>query len=83
LKFGGLVMGKLKCLCDYILSDTCGDDGEAFSDELETYHPGEGRSILECPKCGTLAIEDPKESCFVKFYKPDNGQFNALFRRRG
>lgn len=78
-------MGKLRCVCENILSDTCGDDGEAFSqkdmDKDEHYEAGMGRGILECEKCGALAIEDPKESCYVKYYIPENGKFNGLFRQ--
>lgn len=82
-------MGKIKCICDNILSDTCGDDGEAFKETdsyydgshgFECYKEGEGRSILECNKCGCLLIEDPIDSCFVKYYKPVNGMFNKIFR---
>jgi len=81
-------MGKLACICGYILSDNCGCDGEAFSEDQiqfvgfneDYYYPVSfGRSILECPHCGALAIEDPIETCYVKFYKPDNGKYNKLF----
>ncbi len=82
-------MGKLKCICGNILSDTCGDDGEAFTEDQaqeidfhndDCYFAGEGRSILECRKCGALAIEDPIDSCNVKFYEPENKQYNGLFK---
>ena len=70
--FGVYFMGKLACICGNILSDTCGDDGEAFTEdqiqvtdlnetdgfEDEVYIAGEGRSILECEKCGALAYEN-------------------------
>jgi hypothetical protein len=87
-------MGKLLCICGNILSDTCGCDGEAFTEdqmiktdlnetdgfEDEVYIAGDGRSIFECEKCGALAIEDPINSPMVKFYQPENGKFNKLFR---
>lgn len=78
-------MGKLECICGEILSDTCGEDAYAFTEhELDKIGDDERdpdyRGILECPKCGTLAIEDPIDSCEVKFYKPDNCKFNKLFR---
>jgi hypothetical protein len=82
-------MGKIRCICDNILSDTCGEDGEAFrqvdsyegsSAGFEVYREGDGRSILECNKCGCLLIEDPINSNTVKFYKPENGKFNKLFK---
>ncbi len=78
-------MGKLACICGNILSDTCGSGGEAFEEnqmnENEFYLAGEGRSILECEECGALAIEYPIESSYVKYYLPENGKFNGLFRK--
>ncbi len=77
-------MGKLKCICGEILSDTCGDDAYAFTkyqlDQESETQDAYNRGILECPKCGTLAIEDPINSYHVQYYKPENGKFNKLFR---
>lgn len=83
-------MGKIQCLCGNVLHDTCGDDAEIFTEdqivsvgfyENEYYSAGDGRSVLECEKCGRLLIEDPLGSCYVKYYAPDNGVFNKIFRR--
>lgn len=88
-------MGILKCICGNALYDTDGGDGEAFTEdqiiiadlnetdgvEDEVYSSGDGRSILECEECGALAIEDPLESCYVKYYLPENRKFNGLFKR--
>lgn len=82
-------MAKLLCICGNILSDVCGYDAEAFSEnsieliegtQEYAFIPGDGRSILECEKCGALAIEHPFETCFVQFYLPENGKYNDLFR---
>lgn len=87
-------MGKLACICGNILSDVCGNDAEAFredqieiitrigfEDDIECYESGDGRGILECEECGSLAIEDPMNSNTVKFYIPENRKFNKLFRQ--
>lgn len=81
-------MGKLKCVCGNILSDTWGNDAEAFVEnqsrrndmEDEVYMVGDGRGILECEECGTLAIENPLNSSKVSFYMPDNDKCNYLFK---
>lgn len=82
-------MGNLSCICGNILSDICGCDVEAFTqdqirsvdfNENDYFLVGEGKSILECKECGALAIEDPIDSCYVKFYLPENGKFNRLFK---
>lgn len=77
-------MGKLQCICGNILSDTCGDDAYAFTEsQLEEemiYGNADYRGILECPECGTLSIQDPINSPHVKYYRPENGCFNKLFR---
>lgn len=81
-------MANLLCACGNILSDTCGTDAEVFTEDqitdsdypYECYLPGDGRSILECEKCGALAIEDPIGSNMVIFYLPDNDKFNKLFK---
>lgn len=70
-------MGKLKCICGNILSDTCGDHAYAFKDVDK--ESDINRGILECEKCGALCIEDPIDSCYVKFYIPYNGKPNYLF----
>ena len=83
-------MGKLACICGNILSDTCGGDAEIFVEEQieriggcveDHYYPmGDGRGILECEECGTLAIEDPINSATVKFYRPYAKKIDLLFR---
>jgi len=82
-------MGKVACICGNILSDNDYICGEAFKErdsvmdgfqETEYYIVGNGREILECNKCGTLRIEDPIGTCTGIYYKPENGQFNKLFR---
>jgi hypothetical protein len=78
-------MGKLKCICGEILSDTCGDDAYIFTDlEIEKIKADDGyveyRGVLECYECGTLAIEDPIDSNSFLLYKPANGKYNKLFR---
>ena len=76
-------MGRIACLCGNILSDVCGSDAEAFcyneNISAEYYEIGEGREILECDECGCLLIEDPKQTCKVKFYLPENKKCNHLF----
>lgn len=82
-------MGKLLCICNYIMSTTCGEDGEAFKYDdddyiseagFECYKAGDGLSIMECPRCGTLAIDDPhRQKGYVLYYKPENGKYNKLF----
>jgi hypothetical protein len=74
-------MARIVCICGNHLSDACGDDGHCFSGDPGYFHEdsNEYRGILECNECGTLAIEDPKNSCYVKWYKPENGKFNRLF----
>jgi hypothetical protein len=86
-------MVVLKCICGNLLFDTCESDGEAFTEdqgvsvtkigefEDEYYPVGEGRDILECEKCGALAIEDPLDSAYVKYYLPESKKFNGLFKR--
>lgn len=77
-------MGKIRCVCDNIISDVYGWHAESFTEDMigieDAYDPGEGRSILECNKCGCLIIEDPIGTCRVKFYLPENKKFNRLFR---
>lgn len=77
-------MGVLKCICGNLLYDTCGPDGEAFSeiqlDENNKYEAGKGRGILECEKCGAISIENPINSCYVIYYIPENKQYNGLFK---
>ncbi len=70
-------MGKLKCICGNILSDTCGANGYAFKPDGA---PDQERSILECEKCGALSIEHPINSCYVLYYIPENKKFNMLFK---
>jgi hypothetical protein len=81
-------MGNMACLCGNIISDVCGSHGEAFSEEQvesmgfyenEFFSRGCGRSVFECEKCGCLLIEDPIDSCKIKYYVPENKKFNKLF----
>jgi hypothetical protein len=88
-------MGKLLCGCGNILSDVCGNDGEAFTEDMhkqiykegfdyeeDIYILGDGRSIIECVECGAIAIEDPIGTAHVKWYIPENRKFNQLFRKK-
>jgi hypothetical protein len=72
-------MGKLKCICDNILSDTCGEHAYAFRKKDIHKEDGDNRGILECEECGALCIEDPIDSCYVTYYIPYNGKPNYLF----
>jgi hypothetical protein len=83
-------MSVITCVCGNLLPDIYECDTEGFTAnqikifgcmDQEYYEPGEGRSILECERCGALAIEHPRITSSVKFYLPENGKFNNLFTR--
>jgi predicted RNA-binding Zn-ribbon protein involved in translation (DUF1610 family) len=76
-------MGKILCECGYLHSDTCGYDGYLFKEaemnvsdeERENLNP---LSVLECPKCGNLMIDDPNDCKKMITYKPYNNKYNKL-----
>ncbi len=78
-------MGKLKCICGNILSDTCHPDinqGLLISSWDDENHNFENNyEVMECDKCGALAIEYPKNSPEVKWYIPFDGKCLNLFKK--
>ena len=77
-------MGKIACECGYIHSDTCGYDGHLFKyDEWHIYDEIaidnlEPINVLECPDCGNLMMDDPKDDRMMVSYKPVNGKYNGI-----
>lgn len=76
-------MGKMLCECGYIHSDTCGYDGDLFRCD-EWLVPDEKQtdldplSVFECPECGNLMIDDPKNRQQMITYIPCNLKYNQV-----
>lgn len=71
-------MGKIICECGHNHSDTCGYDGHLFKyDEWvdDDIYP---LSVFECPECGNLIIDNPKNISEMITYKPENKKHNNL-----
>ncbi len=68
-------MGKMLCECGYIHSDTCGYDGELFKYDQEHL---DALNVFECPKCGNLMIDNPKNKHEMITYRPCNGKYNKI-----
>lgn len=74
-------MGKMLCECGYIHSDTCGYDGDLFKYNewiVIDQEDIEYLSVFECPKCGNLMIEDPKNPKIMITYRPFNSIYNRI-----
>lgn len=85
------LVGGLKCLCGNLLGKDSKNQGKLFKKQInqgdeksgdnEVYFEGKGRWILECEKCGALAIQDHHlYSTYSKFYLPYNKKFNGLLK---
>jgi hypothetical protein len=78
-------MGKFRCICDNIISDICEPDHNlgylrsSWDENLGILD--KERTVYECEKCGTLAIEYPWNSCYHKFYIPEEKDPKYLFKR--
>jgi len=77
-------MGKMLCDCGYIHSDTCGYDGDLFkygewnvSDE-NSRNILDPLSVFECPECGNLMIDNPKNTKQMITYRPSNNKYNQI-----
>ena len=78
-------MGKFRCICGNIISDVCEPDellGFLYSSWDENLsEDSDYRTVWECDKCGTLAIEHPLETNLIKFYVPEDKIIGNLFKR--
>jgi len=80
-------MSKLKCKCGNIISAVTNQSEGVLitSSDLsnDNFDLSEiSRDILECPKCGRLAISYPnKHDWKVKFYVPENDKDSRLINR--
>ncbi len=81
-------MGKMLCECGYIHSDTSGYDGHLFkyeewnvSDEIsrDLLDP---LSVFECPECGNLMIDNPKNPKEMMTYRPATGKYNRILHEQ-
>lgn len=77
-------MGKILCECGYIHSDTCGYDGDLFKygewdvSDIVSRENLDPLSVFECPECGNLMIDNPKNKKEMITYRPSNGKFNRI-----
>jgi len=80
-------MGKILCECGYIHSNSSGYDGDLFKEDEwmvseEEQENLDTLSVLECPKCGNLMIDDPKDLSKMITYRPFNGKYNKILHDR-
>lgn len=80
-------MGKMFCECGYIHSDTCGYDGHLF--KYEEWWVSEDNqidldplSVFECPECGNLLIDNPKNRKEMLTYRPSSKKYNKILHNQ-
>ena len=74
-------MSKLKCVCGWVLSDVASSEGMGMIYSMEEwldYDFRKGRHIWECPRCGSIAIDEFLDKNTVIWYHPANKKLNSM-----
>lgn len=80
-------MGKLGCKCGWTISDVAcpsSDTGTIFSEPQvwdRDFRSGVG--VWECPRCGSIAIDEKDKPCHVIWYHPENRKCNNVVSPEG